>query len=86
MPFEPAKPPAARQHGAMEYSEPPVDLDTVRRERLARIRSELRRQERAAALFFDQINVRYATDATNMQIWCSHYDCLLYTSPSPRDS
>lgn len=74
MPFEPAKPPAARQHGAMEYSEPPVDLDTVRRERLARIRSELRRQERAAALFFDQINVRYATDATNMQIWCSHYE------------
>ena len=28
---------------------------------------------------FDQVNTRYATDTTNMQIWCSHYEtrCVL---------
>ncbi|MEQ8604344.1 MAG: Xaa-Pro peptidase family protein [Marivibrio sp.] len=74
MPLEtdPVRP--ARQHGAMEYSEPPVDLDAVRLERLGRIRAELTRRGLPAALFFDQINCRYATDATNMQIWCAHYE------------
>jgi hypothetical protein len=27
----------------------------------------------AGLLLFDQINTRYATDATNMQVWSSHY-------------
>ena len=30
-----------RQHGAMEYSEAPVDLDVVRRYRLARLREQM---------------------------------------------
>lgn len=74
MPLEtdPVRP--ARQHGAMEFSEPPVDLDAVRLERLGRIRAQLKRRGLPAALFLDQINCRYATDATNMQIWCSHYE------------
>ena len=74
MPPETATSPAPRQHGAMEYSTPPVDLDAVRLERLGRIRAELKRQGLPAALFFNQINTRYATDATNMQVWCSHYE------------
>lgn len=74
MPFETVEALPARQHGAMEYSEPPVDLDAVRLERLGRIRTELKRRGLPAALFLDQINTRYATDATNMQIWCSHYE------------
>ncbi|MCR9218726.1 MAG: Xaa-Pro peptidase family protein [Alphaproteobacteria bacterium] len=74
MPLEGESTRAARQHGAMEYTTPPVDLDAVRLERLGRIRAELKRRGLPAALFLDQINCRYATDATNMQIWCSHYE------------
>ncbi len=65
-------PPVARQHGAMEHSEPPCDLDAVRLQRLANVRAALRRRDYAGALLFDQLNTRYATDATNMQIWCAH--------------
>ena len=28
----------------------------------------------AGLLLFNQINTRYAVDATNMQVWCSHYE------------
>ena len=34
----------ARQHGAMEYSDPPVDLDQVRLYRLGRLRDELKKR------------------------------------------
>ena len=61
-----------RQHGAMEYSEPPVDLDAVRRYRIGRVRAELKKRDYAGIVLFDQLNTRYATDVTNMQIWCSH--------------
>ena len=85
MPFETSPSGAARQHGAMEFTEPPIDLDAVRLERLGRIRAELARQQLPAALFFDQINVRYTTDATNMQIWCSHYEarCVFVALEGP---
>ena len=63
---------AARQHGAMEYSTPPADLDEVRRYRLDRIRRALAERDLAGIILYDQINTRYAVDATNMQIWCSH--------------
>jgi len=74
-----------RQHGAMEYSEPPVDLDQVRLYRLGRIREELKKRDCAGALLFDQINTRYGCDATNMQIWCSHYEtrCLFVAADGP---
>ncbi len=58
----------------MEYSQPPVDLDVLRRYRLGRIQAQLKRLDYAAILLFDQVNCRYACDATNMQIWCSHYE------------
>ena len=63
---------AARQHGAMEYSEPPTDLDAVRMYRLGRVRAALQERDYAAAILYDQLNTRYVTDATDMQIWCSH--------------
>ena len=40
--------------------------------RLGRIREQLRRFDYAGVLLYDQLNSRYATDATNMQVWCSH--------------
>ena len=62
----------ARQHGAMEYSTPPTDLDAVRMYRLGRVREALKERDYAAIILYDQLNTRYATDVTDMQIWCSH--------------
>jgi len=75
----------ARQHGAMEYTEAPTDLNAVRRYRLGRLRDEMRKRDVAGLLLFDQINTRYATDATNMQVWCSHYEtrCVFVALEGP---
>ncbi|MGE3365823.1 MAG: M24 family metallopeptidase [Rhizobiaceae bacterium] len=48
------------------------DLPTMRRYRLERIRAELKRHDYAGALLYDPINIRYATDSTNMQLWVAH--------------
>ncbi len=74
-----------RQHGAMEYSTAPVDLDKVRRYRANRVREQLLQRDLAGALVFDQLNTRYITDATNMQIWCSHYEarCVFISAEGP---
>lgn len=48
------------------------DLPAMRRYRLERIRAELRRRDYAGALLYDPINIRYATDSTNMQSWVAH--------------
>jgi Xaa-Pro aminopeptidase len=76
---------SARQHGAMEFTKAPVDIDVVRRYRLDRIKAELRRLDYAGILLFDQINCRYACDATNMQVWCSHYEtrCVFIATEGP---
>ena len=63
---------ASLQHGAMEHSAVPCDLDDVRRYRLGRIRQALARRDLAGIVLYDQVNTRYATDATNMQIWSTH--------------
>ena len=69
----------------MEYTDPKTDLNKVRRYRLSRVREQLRRFDYAGALLFNQINTRYATDATNMQIWCSHYEtrCVFVATEGP---
>ena len=74
-----------RQHGAMEFTEAPVDLDTVRRYRLQRLREKMEKLDVAGFLLFNQINARYAVDATNMQIWCSHYEtrCVFVALDGP---
>ncbi len=48
------------------------DLDGLRSYRLQRIRGELAKRDLAAALLWDPLNIRYATDSTNMQLWCAH--------------
>ena len=63
---------SVRQHGAMDYTTPPCDLDEVRRYRLGRVREALKERDLAAIILYDQLNTRYAIDATNMQIWCGH--------------
>ncbi len=48
------------------------DMDAARRHRLMRIHSQLTARDLAGVLLYDPLNVRYATDSTGMQLWCTH--------------
>ena len=72
----------ARQHGAMEHTIPPCDLDEVRRYRLARVREALAARGLAGIILYDPVNVRYATDASNMQVWCAHNEARYLYVPT----
>jgi hypothetical protein len=61
---------AEREWAAAGIAAP--DLAAMRRYRLERIRAELKRRDYAGALLYDPINIRYATDSTNMQLWVAH--------------
>lgn len=73
------------QNGAMDHSVPPKDLDAVRRYRLGRLQSEMQRLYVPALLLLDPVNTRYATDCTNMQIWCMHFEnrCVFVPANGP---
>ncbi len=47
-------------------------LTKVRQYRLKRVREQLIKHDCAAILLFDPINIRYATDVSNMQVWVLH--------------
>ena len=72
----------ARQHGAMDHSVPPCDLDAMRRYRLARVREALAKRDLAGIILYDPVNIRYATDATNMEIWCAHNEARYLYVPT----
>jgi len=44
----------------------------MRAYRLARLREQLKARDYAGLLLFDPINIRYATDSRNMQVWLLH--------------
>ena len=48
------------------------DLPALRVYRLDRLQQQIRKHDCAGLLLFDPLNIRYATDTTNMQIWTSH--------------
>ncbi len=48
------------------------DVEAMRAYRLDRVREQLRHLDCCGALLTDPLNVRYATDSTNMQVWCTH--------------
>ncbi len=48
------------------------DLRALRAYRLARVREQLAARDYAGIVVTDPINVRYATDSANMQVWCLH--------------
>ena len=50
----------------------PEVLERARRYRLGRLREQLRRQDCAALLLYNPINIRYAFDVSNMQVWTAH--------------
>ena len=63
------------QEGADRPLKSPIPHETLvraRKYRLGRIRQQLLKEDCAAILLYDPINIRYALDATNMQVWTSH--------------
>ena len=64
----------------------PIDETAVRRYRLDRVRSLAAREDVAAVLLFDPINIRYANGSRNMQVWTMHNFCryalILTAGPS----
>ena len=50
----------------------PPTLSRMREYRLQRIVGELQKRDLAGVLLFDPLNIRYATDTTNMQLWITH--------------
>ena len=60
--------PSRREFAAL----PEVNVGRMRRERLGRLQRELRRRELGGILLYDPVNIRYATDCRNMQIWTMH--------------
>lgn len=53
----------------------PIPLATLKRARAfrqQRLRAELARHDCAAILLYDPINIRYALDVVNMQLWATH--------------
>ena len=55
--------------------ENPVKLETVeivRMQRLAKMRRKISEHDCAGILLFDPLNIRFATDTSNMQVWTLH--------------
>ena len=63
------------EEGADKPLKSPVPHDVVvdaRRYRIGRVREYLAKYDCAAALLYDPVNIRYAFDCTNMQVWTMH--------------
>lgn len=67
--------PAVAEWAAAGLAEP--DFAVIRRYRLDRLRAELVRRDLMGCLLYDPLNIRYATDVANMQVWCLH-NCTRY--------
>ena len=50
----------------------PPDMPALREYRHSRIVGELQRRGVGGIVMFDPLNIRYATDSTNMQLWTTH--------------
>ena len=48
------------------------NLERMRQFRLERLCGELRKRDYGGIVLFDPLNIRYATDSTNMQTWTTH--------------
>ena len=66
----------------MEHSVPPCDLDAVRLYRLGRVREALAARDLAGIVLYDPVNIRYATDSPNMQVWCAHNEARYLYVPT----
>lgn len=50
----------------------PIDLLALRNYRYGRVQQQLRSHDCSAALLYDPVNIRYATDSRNMTVWMLH--------------
>lgn len=53
----------------------PIPLDVLKKARAyrqGRIREQLKKHDCAAILMYDPVNIRYALDVSNMQLWMTH--------------
>ncbi len=48
------------------------NMKRMRAYRLGRLREQLKKRDYCGALFYDPINIRYATGSRNMQVWTTH--------------
>ena len=48
------------------------DMPLLRDYRLSRLQEKIREHDCAGLLLFDPLNIRYATDTSNMQLWTTH--------------
>src|SRR3546814_20506041 len=60
------------------------DKAALRAWRLGRLRQELKARDYAGALLYDPINIRYACDVRNMQVWCLHNAARYVFVPTER--
>lgn len=51
------------------------DLPAMREYRWRKLTNAIIERDLAGLLLYDPLNVRYATDTTNMQLWCAHNPC-----------
>ncbi len=49
-----------------------IDRPSLRAYRLERVRQKLRERDLMGILLYDPLNIRYATDSSNMQVWTMH--------------
>lgn len=77
------------QEGADKPLRSPISADVVtaaRDWRLSRVRQNLVRHDCAAILLYDPVNIRYALDCANMQVWTLHnpvrYALILADGPA----
>lgn len=61
---------------------PRVDQTLLRQERLERLQAELQKRDLGGMLLYDPVNVRYATDCRDMQIWTMHNSARYCLVPS----
>ena len=60
-------------HDKARYGETnTIDLHRLRQYRLNRVRAELRQRDYGGCVLTDPLNIRYATDSSNMQLWTAH--------------
>ena len=77
-PRDPLQDPAATRRSrktppaTLSDTEAQVDMAKLRLARLDRVRAGLKANDYAACVLYDPINVRYATGARNMTVWCLH--------------
>ena len=63
------------REGADKPLKSPIPLDTLKRARgyrKRRIVEQLAQHDCAAILLYDPVNIRYALDVSNMQLWMTH--------------